>query len=76
MASGRRSRHTSLTMAVALLAYVGSYAWYSASHLEVRAEDGKSYVIFGSSIAYYVFRPITYIDAAISGMQFHIGPHR
>jgi hypothetical protein len=74
MPADRRSTHRWLTPAIALLAYVGSYAWYSASHL--RAKDGKTYVIFDSSIAYYLFRPITYVDGAISGMRFHIDPHR
>jgi hypothetical protein len=41
-------------------------------------EDQNTYVIFRSNnkAVYYLYRPMTYIDGAITGIRFHIGPHR
>jgi hypothetical protein len=27
-------------------------------------------------LLYYLWRPLTYVDGAMTGMRFHIGPHR
>lgn len=61
-----------------LLAYVGSYVWFRSSHAEVWQRDGKTYVIFpaGQAWVWQVYRPITSLDASVTGMRFHIGPHR
>ncbi len=57
--------------------YVGSYIWLRASHVQRWDHDGREYVILPrSSVVYYVYRPLTYIDAHLTGMHFHIGPHR
>ena len=58
--------------------YIGSYFFYRASHVEVWARDGQPYMIFPteSQIMYYVYRPLMYPDAALTGMRFHIGPHQ
>ena len=58
-------------------AYIGSYAWFRSSHVERRDRDGRDYVIFPQQPAlYYLYRPLTYFDARVTGMRFHIGPHR
>jgi hypothetical protein len=60
-----------------LVAYLGSYVWVRLSHVERWERDGHDYVIFPRSTAvYYFYRPLTYLDARITGMRFHIGPHR
>jgi hypothetical protein len=60
-----------------LIAYVGSYAGFRASHIERWDRDGMDYVIFPKNpTLYYLYRPLTYLDARITGMRFHIGPHR
>jgi hypothetical protein len=63
---------------ILLLTYVGAYAIYRQTHIEVWEKDGKPYVIFprDSVVAYYLFRPLTYADGAITGMGFHVGPHQ
>ena len=62
---------------VFVLVYIGSYAWFCSTHIERRDRDGRDYVIFSQSGAlYYFYRPLTYIDARITGISFHIGPHR
>lgn len=55
--------------------YVMAYVGLRISSLEPSEHDGREYVIFGSSSSYYFFRPISYVDAALTGMNFHIGPH-
>ena len=58
--------------------YVGTYI--SAADVTREAlgsRDGHNYVILPQShLVYYVYRPLTYIDAHLTGMRFHIGPHR
>ena len=57
--------------------YVGSYAWFRSAHIERWDRDGRDYVIFPQQPAlYYLYRPLTYFDARLTGMRFHIGPHR
>jgi hypothetical protein len=55
--------------------YVCLYAGYRSAHTEVWQRDGRRYVIFGSRLSYYAFRPIAYLDGAVTGIGFHIGPH-
>jgi len=63
---------------IAFLFYVGSYVWFRGAHIEVWEKNGRRYVIFpkGNVTVYYFYRPLTYIDGAITGMDFHIGPHQ
>jgi hypothetical protein len=56
--------------------YTGSYVAYRATHTEVWQKDGRPYVIYSSRFSYYLFRPISYIDHALTGMGSHIGPHQ
>ena len=64
--------------AVALvIVYIGSYAWFRSSHVQRWDRDGRDYVIFPQQPAlYYLYRPLTYFDARLTGMRFHMGPHR
>ena len=63
-------------VALVLVAYVGTYVMFRATNTETWEVDGRSYVIFGSRLTYYLFRPLTYIDGAVTEMRFHIGPHQ
>jgi len=69
---------TSLLFLVAI--YAGSYAAYRQTSQEVRQSDRQTYVIFPSGgvgrALYYAWRPLSYADSALTGMRFHIGPHR
>jgi hypothetical protein len=66
-----------LILVVLLVAYMGSYAWFRSAHVERWDRDGRDYVIFPQQPAlYYLYRPLTYLDARLTGMRFHIGPHR
>ena len=61
---------------VLMLIYLGSYAWFRATHVERWYRDEQEYVIFPRQPAlYYLYRPLTYFDARLTGMRFHIGPH-
>ena len=50
---------------------------FRASHVEVWPRDGRRYLIIPSSARwlYYLYRPLMYVDGALTGMRFHIGPH-
>ena len=63
---------------VAVLIYVLSYATFRTMNSEVWADDGQTYVIFpeNTPALYYAYRPLSYLDGALTGMRFHIGPHR
>jgi hypothetical protein len=58
--------------------YVVSYLALRMTHVEVWSHDGHPYVIIPppARLLYYVFRPMMHVDGAVTGMRFHIGPHR
>ena len=60
---------------ILLVVYLLGYVMFRSANTEVWSRDGKAYVIFGSSLSYYLFRPVSYADGRLTGMQFHIGPH-
>ena len=64
---------------LAALLYVGSYVAFRQSHAEVRDRDQRTYVIYPETYGrplYYLWRPLSYLDTALTGMQHHIGAHR
>ena len=70
-------RRSLIAAVVLLVVYVGSYVWFRSIHIERWDRDGRDYVIFPQSPAvYYLYRPLTYLDARLTGIRFHIGPHR
>ncbi len=62
---------------LAVLIYFLSYVWMRRTHAEVWEKDGNTYVIFPVEkiYLYYFYRPLTYVDGAVTGMRFHIGQH-
>ena len=71
-----RRRHLAGLVAAAALAYVAAYAGYRQTHTERRSRDGRTYVLFGSRLSYLAFRPLSYVDQALTGIGAHLGPHR
>ena len=63
---------------LALTCYVGAYLVFRSNSVEVWPRDGRAYVIVPAEARWlhYVFRPLMYVDGALTGMRFHIGPHR
>lgn len=61
-----------------LVVYVGSYLIFRSSHIQVWERNQQAYVIFppDNLVWFYFYRPLTYIDGALTGMRFHIGPHQ
>jgi hypothetical protein len=61
-----------------IAAYVASYVTFRALNTEVWATDGQAYVIFPADFTpiYYAFRPLSYLDAMLTGVGAHIGPHQ
>jgi hypothetical protein len=70
---------TTPAIAFFLILYIGSYLAFRLSNVEVWQHDRHAYVIFPPGIGaavYYLWRPLSYADGALTGMRFHIGPHR
>ena len=65
-------------LGLALILYVLTYIGLRMSWSEVWIQDQQTYVIFplGAEWAYYLFRPLAYVDGALTGLRFHIGPHQ
>jgi hypothetical protein len=56
---------------VIITIYIGSYTWLRAIRVERWDRDGHDYVILPrSTVVYYAYRPLTYIDARLTGMRF------
>lgn len=74
----RRRTWMLLSIALLLALYLGSYLAFRSLNAQVWEKDGMTYVIFPENFKaiYYLYRPMTYIDGALTGMRFHIGPHR
>jgi len=72
------ARSIALPALVALACYVLAYLVFRSSSVEVWPRDGQAYVIVPAEAPWlhYVFRPLMYADGALTGMRFHIGPHR
>lgn len=71
-----RRRRLAAFAAGACVAYVGVYAGYRQTHAERWERDGREYVLYGSHAAYLLFRPMRYVDQALTGTGSHLGPHR
>lgn len=58
--------------------YLLGYLALRLLNAEVWDRDGNTYVLFPQQpiALYYLYRPMTYLDAALTGMRFHIGPHQ
>lgn len=65
-----------ISLMVAL--YLAGYATLRIANAETWEHDGRTYVIFPESpiALYYIYRPVAVLDGALTGMRFHIGPHR
>lgn len=61
----------------AIAVYCAAYLVLRISTVEVWAKDGAAYVHFPAEpvAVNYAFRPLAYVDGALTGMRFHIGPH-
>ena len=67
-----------LIISIMITVYLTGYVLIRTLNAEVWDQDNHTYVIFPKSpiILYYLYRPITYLDASLTGMRFHIGPHQ
>ncbi len=72
----RHTRRLVLGVLLCAVVYVASYVGFRVTHVEVWDHDGREYVIIQQRLLYYAYRPIMYLDAALTGMGFHIGPHQ
>ena len=70
-------RRFTLLLFMLVLVYIGSYTWFRSTHVDRWDRDGLDHVMFPQSGAlYYFYRPLTCIDARLTDIRFHIGPHR
>ena len=64
---------------VVMAVYCVGYLAFRKARAEVWPKDGQTYVIFpeqGGLALYYLWRPLSYLDARLTGTRTHIGPHR
>lgn len=73
----RRTLRILLGAMVPLDLYVIAYLVLRSQCLEVWPRDGHDYVIVpvNTPWVYSLFRPLMLLDACLTGMRFHIGPH-
>ena len=68
------------SMLLLLAIYTSSYVAFRQANQEVWAKDQHTYVIFSAGAIgqalYYLWRPLSYLDSALTGIRFHVGPHR
>ena len=65
-----------MVLVAALAIYVAGYLVFRQTHIEVWDRDQQDYVIFPGNALFYLWRPLSYVDGAVTGMQCHIGPHQ
>ncbi len=67
-----------LALGIMVILYLAGYEVIRITKAEVWEKDYQTYVIFPESpiALYYAYRPLTYLDGALTGMRFHIGPHQ
>jgi hypothetical protein len=62
-----------------LIIYAGTYAVFRQANQEVWPKDQHIYVMFPAGAIgqalYYLWRPLSHLDSALTGMRFHLGPH-
>lgn len=62
---------------ILVLLYIASYVWFRSSYNTAHESNQKKYIIFPKNkVLYYLYRPLEYLDARLTGAQFHIGPHQ
>ncbi|MDZ4287952.1 MAG: hypothetical protein U0984_08330 [Prosthecobacter sp.] len=61
-----------------LMLYVLGYLGIRFGGMQRWERDGQNYVTFPASpiALYYLYRPMSWLDAKLTGQRFHIGPHR
>ena len=56
--------------------YSGAYIWYRETQREISPQNGLYSVIFPPNrVAYYLFRPASYVDLLFNNVGAHLGPH-
>ena len=67
-------------IAVIFVIYAVGYVAFRQLNIEIWERDKQAYVIFPRGFVgialYYAWRPLSYVDGALTKMQFHIGPHQ
>jgi hypothetical protein len=65
---------------MAAILYPAGYIAFRMTKAERWDRDGQTYVMFPASglghALYYAWRPLSRLDATLTGMQTHLGPHR
>lgn len=71
-------KSTAVSVSILILLYFLSYGLFRQTHVENWEKDQKDYVIFpeNGTFLYYFFRPASYLDGKLTGMNFHIGQHK
>jgi hypothetical protein len=61
-----------LAVIIVIIGYAGSYVSIRVTRAD-KSKDGKTYVVFPSNGLATLFRPMSAIDGAITGIQVRVG---
>jgi hypothetical protein len=67
------------TLVILCAVYLAGYIAFRQARAETWVRDGNIYVIYpegAGRVLYYAWRPLSYLDAQLTGMRSHVGPHR
>lgn len=67
-----------IALLILVLIYCAAYIFVRQSYTVILNHYGDTEVIFPEDeiYIYYFYRPLSYVDGALTGMKFHIGQHR
>lgn len=67
------AKKTILALVVIVLGYGGSYLPIRLIRADKNEKDGKTYVVFPNEMLAKLFKPMSALDAAITGAQAKVG---
>jgi hypothetical protein len=65
---------TVLFVLALVVVYGASYLSYRGNH-ETISHGGRAYITYDSELTYSFFRPMSYLDASLTGVRIQVQPH-
>jgi len=67
-----------LPLSLFAILYFAGYGILRSQSVEKWDRDGHEYLIFPRKpvALYYIYRPLALLDGKLTGLRFHIGPHK
>ena len=75
----RLPRRTLVLILVAVIAYLGGYAWFRETQTRTWIRDHQKYVIYPANLPgrmlYWAWRPLSLVDQLVTGRGSRVGNH-